>query len=237
MSRQHDEVVAVDDLVRAAVGELVGALPGDGPQPGGVEAARGPWRTPRRRGRRSRPRRRRRSRPSRRPRRAGAARRPRRSAPAWRRRRRRSCPAEPTAKAIHSLRAGKPIVSGLDHRARRRARRSTASAQHVVPVGCGDDGPHAGPGRDLGRRQLRCHAAAPPGRARAAGQRFEALVDLDDLLDQRGRGVEAGVGGEQAGHVGEQHQQVGADEVGDRARRGGRCRRSGSRRRRWRRSR
>ena len=45
--------------------------------------------------------------------------------------------------------------------------------------------------------------------------RLERVVDLDDLLDERGLGVEAGVAGEQAGLVGEQHQQVGADQVGD----------------------
>ena len=53
---------------------------------------------------------------------------------------------------------------------------------------------------------------AEPG---AAGQRLEGLVDLDDLLDERRRRVEAGIGGEQAGGVGEQHEQVGVDQVGD----------------------
>ena len=48
-----------------------------------------------------------------------------------------------------------------------------------------------------------------------AGERLELVVDLDDLLDERRRRVEPGVGGEQAGRVGEQHEQVGADEVGD----------------------
>ena len=57
--------------------------------------------------------------------------------------------------------------------------------------------------------------AAPPRRARAAGQRLERVVDLDDLLDQRRRRVEAGVGREQAGRVGEEHEQVGGHEVGD----------------------
>ena len=52
---------------------------------------------------------------------------------------------------------------------------------------------------------------AEPG---AAGQRLEGVVDLDDLLDQRRRGVEAGIGGEQAGGVGEQDQQVGVEQVG-----------------------
>ena len=41
------------------------------------------------------------------------------------------------------------------------------------------------------------------------------MVDLDDLLDQRRARVEAGIGGEHAGRVGEQHEHVGVDEVGD----------------------
>ena len=41
------------------------------------------------------------------------------------------------------------------------------------------------------------------------------MIDLDDLLDQRGRRIEARIGGEQARRVGEQHEQVGVDEMGD----------------------
>ena len=41
------------------------------------------------------------------------------------------------------------------------------------------------------------------------------MVDLDDLLDQRGVRVEPGIGGEQPGRVGEEHEQVGGHEVGD----------------------
>ena len=51
-----------------------------------------------------------------------------------------------------------------------------------------------------------------PGRP---GHRLEVVVDLDDLLDQRGGLVEPGVGGEEPRRVGEEHQQVGADQVGD----------------------
>jgi hypothetical protein len=39
------------------------------------------------------------------------------------------------------------------------------------------------------------------------------VVELDDLLDERRPGVEARVGGEQARRVGQQHQQVGLDQV------------------------
>ena len=46
---------------------------------------------------------------------------------------------------------------------------ATASASTPGAVGGGDDRAHARPGGDLGRRQLRGHAAAPPGRAGAAG--------------------------------------------------------------------
>ena len=40
------------------------------------------------------------------------------------------------------------------------------------------------------------------------------MVDLDDLLDERGGGVEARIGGEQPGGIGEQDEQVGRHEVG-----------------------
>ena len=82
-------------------------------------------------------------------------------------------------------------------------------------MGGADHDPHARPGRHLGRGDLGGHAPAPPHRPGAAGPGLELAVDLDDLLDQRGRRVEARVGGEQPGGVGEQHQQVGVDQVGD----------------------
>ncbi len=41
------------------------------------------------------------------------------------------------------------------------------------------------------------------------------MVDLDDLLDQRGAGIDPRVGGEQSRRVGEEHEHVGVDEVGD----------------------
>ncbi len=50
---------------------------------------------------------------------------------------------------------------------------------------------------------------------RTAGEAFERLVDFNDLLDQRGVGVKAWVGGEHSRGVGEEDQQLGADEVGD----------------------
>ncbi len=86
--------------------------------------------------------------------------------------------------------------------------------EHRVTGGGRDHRAHPRPRRDLGRRQLGGHAAAAPGRARAPGPLLELVIDLDDLLDERGAGVEAGIGGEHAGRVGEQHERVGADEVG-----------------------
>ena len=77
----------------------------------------------------------------------------------------------------------------------------------------------------------------PDRAARAAGQLLELVVDLDHLFDQRRLGVAAGVGGEQARRVGEQHEQVRARPGGPPAPPGGRCRRSGSPRRPRRRSR
>ena len=52
-----------------------------------------------------------------------------------------------------------------------------------------------------------------PRAAGRAGSRFQGIVELDDLLDERGLGVQPGVGGEQTGRVGEQDQQIGAHEV------------------------
>ena len=126
---------------------------------------------------------------------------------------------------------------GAAPRCRRRARPRPRLGSTPRGARPRDHGPHARPGRDLGRGQLRGHAPAPPRRPGPAGQGLELVVDLDDLLDQRGRRVEPRVGGEQPGGVGEQHEQVGVDAGGPPGRRGGRCRRSGSRRRRWRRSR
>ena len=55
----------------------------------------------------------------------------------------------------------------------------------------------------------------PRSDAGAAGGGLERVVDLEDLLDERRVGVEPRVGGEHAGRVGEHHEQVGVDEVGD----------------------
>ena len=76
-----------------------------------------------------------------------------------------------------------------------------------------DHRPHPGPRGDLRRRELAGHAPAAPLGAGAADDRLERRVHLDDLLDQRRLGVEARIRGEDSLGVGEQHQNVGADEV------------------------
>ena len=185
-----------------------------------------------RRRRRSRPRRRRRTRPRRRgPRPAAASDRPSTTARGGRRRRPRPGPAAPRANAIQSLRLGRRSAAGRhdgadrppgdrvgDHVGRRRPRRSPPARPTT---------PRSSPPRACWpsrRSPARC--PAPPA------TRLERGVDLDDLLDQRRVRVEAGIGGEQPGGVGEQHEQRRRRRGARRARRGGRCRRSGSRRRR-----
>ena len=89
-------------------------------------------------------------------------------------------------------------------------------AQHAVACRGGDHGAaHRTTRRDARRGELRRHAAAPALGAGAARRGFKRGVDGDDVFDQRGLGVEARVGGEHAVGVGEQHEQVGVDEVGD----------------------
>ena len=128
--------------------------------------APGPWRTPCRRGRRPR----RRRRPSNAPVDRDDAGRQQRPvaldrAPGGRRRRRRPCPTSPTANAIHSLRAGRRRSRGCTTVPTPGAP-ATASASTPGRSARGDDRPHARPGRDLGRGDLRGHAAAPPRRCR-----------------------------------------------------------------------
>ena len=87
--------------------------------------------------------------------------------------------------------------------------------QHAGPVSRGDDGPHTRPRGDAGGGHLRRHAAAAPQRARSAHLFLERSIDADHLFDQRCVRVEARVGGEHAGGVGEHDQQVRPDEMRD----------------------
>ena len=120
-----------------------------------------------------------------------------RSALGGRRRRRGSVRTNPRANAIHTLRAGRRSVLG----------------RTVVPIpGVAATASATTPCRSaaamtvrtpdqaaiLRGGDLRGHAAAPPVRTGPAGELLELLVDLDDLLDQRGVGVAPRVGGEHA---------------------------------------
>ena len=157
----------------------------------------GPWRRPRRRARRSRPRPRVGSRPVTPMTPAGEQRAP----PLGQGRPRPLVDDEaaraPRAKAIHSLRAESRRSPGPEHRAHA-GLAGQRRRQHAGSPGVGDHRLDPRPGGDLGRRQLRGHAAAAHAAARAAGQALELLVDLDDLLDERRLGVAPRVGGEQA---------------------------------------
>ena len=126
-------------------------------------------------------------------------------------------PEDPTANAIQSLRADSRFglgwitvpAPGLP------ATTSSSTPSREAWAITARTPDHDG---DLGGGQLRGHAAAPPDGAGRAGHGLELVVDLDDLLDQRRRGVEARVGGEEARRVGEQHEEVGVDQVRDQRR-------------------
>ena len=123
-------------------------------------------------------------------------------------------PDEPTAKAIHSLRADSRLGLGC----------TTVPAPGVPATTSSST-----PSREAWAITARTpdHAAIlaaasfdaipplPADRAAGTGHGLELVVDLHDLLDQRRRRVEPGVGREQAGGVGEQHEQLGRHEVGD----------------------
>jgi hypothetical protein len=93
---------------------------------------------------------------------------------------------------------------------------STANAIQSLraPMGRGDHRRHARPRRHLGCRHLRCHPAASPHGAGAPGQALQLGGHLLHLFDERRPLVEPGIGGEQPGGVGEQHEQVGVHQVG-----------------------
>ena len=90
--------------------------------------------------------------------------------------------------------------------------------QHARSIRRGDDRPHTRPRRDARGGHLGCHPAAPPLRARATHLLLEGTVDAHDLLDERRVRVETRIGGEHAGRVGEQDEQVGVHEMGNEGR-------------------
>ena len=189
---EDDEVVAVDDLVGHAVGQVAVLQAGDAAQVArrrrdtmpvgehpavgvgdldrvvGVERARRRRRTP-----------------------AGSRPSSARPAPAGRRRRRRPCRRTGPRRRSTACGRRQPPVVGLRTRCpparRRRASSSTRSrAASAITVA------HARPRGDLGRRQLGRHAAAPPRRCRRRRRVIdEQRIVAVDLLDERGVGVDA----------------------------------------------
>ena len=201
----------MDHLVGQPVAELArsGAPPPSAATP--PSSAPDPWRTARRRRRRSRPRRRRRTRPRPRARRRAAATGCRRTARGARRRRRRSRPAAPRANAIHSLRLGSRCgfgrTDGADGAPVDRV------DDHVGDVGAGDHRAHARPRGDLRRGELARHPAAParvpvPPATASSAASTSTISSISDASSSR-----RGIGGEQPGRVGEEHEHVGLHEV------------------------
>ena len=140
-------------------------------------------------------------------------------------------PADGRAKAIQSLRAAEPDRAGAGRPCPTPGLAGHRRAQHPGPLAVGDHRLHPRPGGDLGRRQLGGHAAAgrPVPGPPATSSRRASISSTSSISEasstRRGSAVN------RPGGVGEQHQQVGADQVGHQGARAGRCRRSGSPRR------
>ena len=133
-----------------------------------------------------------------------------RPAPGGPRRRPRPCPLDPTAKAIQSLRAGSRLRLGAARPCPTPGTPATASASTPSRSAAAMTARTPDQAAILAAATFDAMPPLPRAVPGAAGQRLERVVDLDDLLDERRRRVEAGVGGEQPGRVGEQHEQVGA---------------------------
>ena len=185
-AREHDEVVAVDDLVRArrAAGRRCAARPpraassaSTAASPGRTPRPSGPGHLDRRRRRRTSP-------STRRARRPAAATRRARRAPGGRRRRRRPC-RDAAGEGDPQLAGRQPAVVGPERRCRRPARRPTASAstsgrrRSAITART--------PDHDAIRAAASFDAMPPLPRvrARAAGARLEHRVVGRDLLDER----------------------------------------------------
>ena len=90
--------------------------------------------------------------------------------------------------------------------------------QHAAALGAGDHGAHARPGRDLGGGDLRGHArrcpAPVPGPPATASRLWsiQTISSISDAFESR-RGSAGAARG-----VGEQHEQLGSDQVGDEGR-------------------
>ena len=82
--------------------------------------------------------------------------------------------------------------------------------QRIGGAAVGDDDGGAALRRHAGGADLRGHAAAAGAVARGVLVR---LIDRVDLGDEAGGGVDGGIGGVEAVHVGEDDEQIGVDEV------------------------
>ena len=234
------EVVAVDDLVGHAVGQVGGAPAGPAAERGRAERARGPWRTPSPSG------------PAistaslgveacpstvddagraaaRRPRSTSARRAPSSTTTRARRRRRRR-----RSRACGPAGGGR----GAARPCRRPASPATASASTPGRSAAAMTARTPDHAAILAAASFEAMPAAPPRACRRRRPRASSSWSTSTIssmseasASRRGSAVS------RPGGVGEQHEQVGVDAGGRRGRRGGRCRRSGSRRRRWRRSR
>src|SRR6185436_7974012 len=96
--------------------------------------------------------------------------------------------------------------TGLERGADLRARGGID--EYVGLIGGGDDGTGARPRCHLRRAELRRHPATPPVRSGHTGADGQEWILDEHLGDQLRARVVAGVGGEQAGGVGEQYQQI-----------------------------
>ena len=108
-----------------------------------------------------------------------------------------------------------PPVAGLARRCRRPASPATASASTPARSAAAITARTPDHAAILAAASFDAMPAAAPDGAGAAGDGLELGSTSTISSMSEARGVEAGIGGEQAGRVGEQHQQVGADEVGD----------------------
>ena len=98
-----------------------------------------------------------------------------------------ACPAEPTAKAIQSLRAGRRAVVGL-HDGADAGRAGDGIGQHAVAVRRAAMTVRTpDQAAILAAASFEAMPPLPPAAAGAAGHGLELVVDLDDLLDERGR--------------------------------------------------
>ncbi len=124
-------------------------------------------------------------------------------------------PVEPTAKAIQSFRAGSRRLFGCTTVPTPGTPATTASRTSPSREACAITALTPDQAAILAAASLDAIPPLPRAQPVPPAERLERVVHLHDLLDQRRRRVEPRIGGEQARRVGEQHQQVGGQQVGD----------------------